>query len=234
MNCIVEERTTFDKVVKWLAMVISILESPLSLLVVPGKEERRAKADLLPDLEIPAPVCSTTSSHSITPLLLRRPFSPSKPLPQISRQIRTCCTARTLNLCSLSFFDILRSPTTRMPSLALQGLLTDLTRDFHGEQHGQSVDVLQYCADWFQAKLRAEASLSHHQAWMNPSPELSLTLPLVLSLIACDCPASNIDHGCTYYSPGIAPKIPQLSDYESPADSSKRFPDPPLSAIAVL
>lgn len=45
-----------------------------------------------------------------------------------------------------------------MPSLALQGLLADLTRDFHGEQHGQSVDVLQYCADWFQAKLRSEAS----------------------------------------------------------------------------
>lgn len=48
--------------------------------------------------------------------------------------------------------------TFEMPSLALQGLLADLTRDFHGEQHGQSVDVLQYCADWFQAKLRSEAS----------------------------------------------------------------------------
>ena len=46
-----------------------------------------------------------------------------------------------------------------MPSLALQGLLADLTRDFHSEHHGQTVDVVQYCADWFQHKLKREVSL---------------------------------------------------------------------------
>lgn len=44
-----------------------------------------------------------------------------------------------------------------MPASQLQGLLSDLTEDFQATQ--QRGDVLQFCADWFQARLKAEVSL---------------------------------------------------------------------------
>lgn len=43
----------------------------------------------------------------------------------------------------------------RMPATQLQALLSDLTEDF---QARQTDDVLQFCADWFQARLKAEVS----------------------------------------------------------------------------
>lgn len=45
--------------------------------------------------------------------------------------------------------------TRRMPASQLQGLLSDLTEDF---QARETTDVLQFCADWFQARLKAEVS----------------------------------------------------------------------------
>ncbi|GHJ85485.1 hypothetical protein NliqN6_1887 [Naganishia liquefaciens] len=42
-----------------------------------------------------------------------------------------------------------------MPASQLQALLSDLTEEF---QTRQTTDVLQFCADWFQAKLKAERS----------------------------------------------------------------------------
>jgi hypothetical protein len=43
-----------------------------------------------------------------------------------------------------------------MPASQLQGLLSDLTEDFQATQ--SAGDVLQFCADWFQARLKAEVS----------------------------------------------------------------------------
>jgi hypothetical protein len=48
------------------------------------------------------------------------------------------------------------STTEAMPASQLQGLLSDLTEDFQATQ--QTGDVLQFCADWFQARLKAEVS----------------------------------------------------------------------------
>jgi hypothetical protein len=43
-----------------------------------------------------------------------------------------------------------------MPASQLQALLSDLTSDF---QANQPKDIVQFCADWFQEKLRQEVSI---------------------------------------------------------------------------